>query len=64
MSETTCLKIRTQSGITSELNVLELLEVDGRPFVPAGDLSERLAFLEGRLVSLEQQFAAALVSGG
>lgn len=58
-----CLKVRTPGGV-SELNVIELLEVDGRPFVPAGDLSERLAFLEGRLVSLEQQFSAALANGG
>ena len=64
MSESTCLKVRTLSGGTSELNVLELLEIDGKPFHPAGDLSERLAYLEGRIVSLETQFALAVASGG
>ena len=52
MSDSTCLKVRTLSGGTSELNVMELLEIDGKPFHPAGDFSERLAFLEGRIVSL------------
>ena len=52
MSEPTCFKVRTLSGGTSELNVMELLEIDGKPFHPAGDFSERLAFLEGRIVSL------------
>lgn len=59
MNEQTCLKVRTPSGV-SELHVIELLEVDGRPFVPAGDFTERLAFLEGRITSLEQQLGVAL----
>jgi hypothetical protein len=63
MNEAVCLKVRTPAGV-SELNVLELLEVDGRSFIPAGDMVERLAYLEGRLQSLETQFSAALASGG
>lgn len=59
MNDQVCLKVRTPSGV-SELHVIELLEVDGRPFVPAGDLTERLAFLEGRITSLEQQLGVAL----
>jgi hypothetical protein len=63
MNDTVCLKVRTPGGV-SELHVVELLEVDGRPFHPAGDLSERLAYLDGRLASLESQFLAVLASGG
>jgi len=63
MNETVCLKVRTASGV-SELNVIELIEVDGRTYLPSGDFLERMAFLEGRLHSLETQFAAALAHGG
>ena len=63
MNDTVCLKVRTPGGV-SQLNVTELLEVDGRPYHPAGDLSERLAYLEGRIVSLETQFSIALTNGG
>ena len=63
MNDPVCLKVRTPSVI-SELNVIELLEVDGNAFIPVGDLTERLAFLEGRLSALETQFTALLAVGG
>lgn len=63
MNETVCLKVRTPAGV-SELNVIELLEVDGRAFVPVGEFTEGLAFLEGRLSALETQFSALLAAGG
>ena len=63
MNDSVVLKVRTPSGI-SELNVIELLEVNGNVFIPVGDLTERLAFLEGRLSALETQFTALLAVGG
>jgi hypothetical protein len=63
MNDSVVLKVRTPSGI-SELNVIELLEVNGNAFIPVGDLTERLAFLEGRLSALETQFTALLAVGG
>ena len=58
-----CLKVCTPSGV-NELHVTELLEVDGRPFVPVGDTVERFAFLEGRIHAIEQQFLAIVAAGG
>jgi len=63
MNDTMSLKVRTPAGI-SELHVIELIEVDGRAFLPSGDILERMAFLEGKLHTLESQFAAALANGG
>jgi len=50
------IKFKTKSGAISELEIEELLEIDGRHYNPAGvspELQQHLAFIEGRLSTIE-----------
>ena len=63
MSDHVLIKVRTPAG-TSELRVLELLEVNGQAYMVNEDVppSARLQSLEDRVVILEATLAALLIT--
>lgn len=56
MSDTVTLKIKGRSGSVSELQVVELLEIDGRPYMQQDPITQIVAAinaLESRLAVIE-----------
>lgn len=56
------LKCRSKTGQVVNIQVAELLEIDGRPFQPGGDVEQlrnHLIHLDGRVTALERMRAAS-----
>ena len=54
----TTLKIKTRSGEVTTMQVQELMEVDGEPFVGKDSLDEFVKGLSERVVALEAEVLA------
>jgi len=59
MSERTLLKVRTPSGI-SELQVDELIEINGRVYIESESMPADVSRLTDRVVLIEATLAALL----
>ena len=53
----TTIKVKSKSGTVNELQVEEILEIDGKPYTPQGDVDQIQAIvnhLSGRVATIEQ----------
>lgn len=56
MSELTTIKAKTKNGHIQDFQVAEILEVDGKPFQPAGDVEQLKSLVNhitGRIAAIE-----------
>lgn len=50
------IKAKTRSGVIQDIQVAEIISIDGRPYTPAGDMEailQTLNHLTGRIATLE-----------
>lgn len=66
MSRLIELKLKSKSGQINDLQVAEIISIDGRPYEPAGrsaELQEQIIFLDGRVTALERVIGAGSQDG-
>lgn len=62
MSDSVCLKVKSNSGQVMCMTVAELIEIDGKPYVPPmehEDYLEALNLIDGRLERIEAEVCMA-----
>lgn len=60
MSDLISIRAKTKTGVVQTIQVAEILEIDGKPYQPAGDLdalAQHFNHLSGRVDTLERLFA-------
>ena len=57
MTELITITVKSKTGVINDLQVAEVLAIDGKPYTPAGSLEALTALvnhLTGRIASVEQ----------